>query len=430
MAIIRRSLSKKINGNGKSEILLRVNSGRGTQIRLKSGIFISPERFKNGDIVKPRFNQSEVNELRDLENRLYSIEKYLIDVCLNTPQCELGKQYLEESLDKFLHPKTEKPTDLREAYEAFLKVRELSYNRRKCYKVTQGTIERYEEIRRKKTSAYRVTLDNFTSADLKEFEDFLRREPDFAKRHPDIYGGRKTSVKGTNTLVCMLKHLRAVWNWAIAEGLTTNNPFIRFKMPTASYGTPYYITTEERDKIADFDLSSRPALEVQRDIFVFHCLIGCRVSDLIKLKGDNVINGAVEYVAGKTKKERPDVIRVPLHERAAALIKKYGRGKEEPLFPFITPQRYNDAIKEIFTICGITRRVTILNPTTGEEERRPLNEIASSHLARRTFVGNLYKRVKDPNLVGSLSGHAEGSRAFARYRDIDEEMKRELIELL
>ena len=67
---------------------------------------------------------------------------------------------------------------------------------------------------------------------------------------------------------------------------------------------------------------------------------------------------------------------------------------------------------------------------SGEEEQRPINEIASSHLARRTFVGNLYKKVKDPNLVGALSGHKEGSRAFSRYRDIDDDMKKELIGLM
>ena len=36
----------------------------------------------------------------------------------------------------------------------------------------------------------------------------------------------------------------------------------------------------------------------------------------------------------------------------------------------------------------------------------------NENLARRTFVGNLYKQVKDPNLVGALSGHKEGSRAL------------------
>lgn len=60
------------------------------------------------------------------------------------------------------------------------------------------------------------------------------------------------------------------------------------------------------------------------------------------------------------------------------------------LFPFISSQKYNDAIKKVFTVCDVRRMVTVLNPLTGKEEKRPINELASSHLARRTFVGNLY----------------------------------------
>ena len=51
-------------------------------------------------------------------------------------------------------------------------------------------------------------------------------------------------------------------------------------------------------------------------------------------------------------------------------------------------------------------------------------------MARRTFIGNIYKLVKDPNLVSALTGHAEGSRAFNRYRDIDIDMKRDLVKIL
>lgn len=74
--------------------------------------------------------------------------------------------------------------------------------------------------------------------------------------------------------------------------------------------------------------------------------------------------------------------------------------------------------------------VTVRNPVTGADEQKPINEIASSHMARRTFIGNLYKKVKDPSLVASLSGHTDGSRAFARYREIDMEMKREMVEMI
>ena len=36
----------------------------------------------------------------------------------------------------------------------------------------------------------------------------------------------------------------------------------------------------------------------------------------------------------------------------------------------------------------------------------------------------------EQNLVGALSGHKEGSKAFARYRTIDDDMKKELIGML
>lgn len=38
--------------------------------------------------------------------------------------------------------------------------------------------------------------------------------------------------------------------------------------------------------------------------------------------------------------------------------------------------------------------------------------------------------VKDPNLVSALTGHIEGSRAFNRYRDIDIDMKKDLVKIL
>jgi hypothetical protein len=86
--------------------------------------------------------------------------------------------------------------------------------------------------------------------------------------------------------------------------------------------------------------------------------------------------------------------------------------------------------KEAFEKAGLDRMVTIIDQRTRQEVQKPIYEVASSHMARRSFIGNIYKQVKDPNLVGALSGHKEGSKAFARYRDIDEEMKKELIGFL
>ena len=104
-----------------------------------------------------------------------------------------------------------------------------------------------------------------------------------------------------------------------------------------------------------------------------------------------------------------------------------GKGR---LFAFFSRQKYNDDIKDIFRLCGVTRLVTVIDSVTGDEIQRPINEIASSHMARRTFVGNLYKQVKDPNLIASMSGHTEGSKAFNRYREIDDDLKKEVVSLI
>lgn len=214
--------------------------------------------------------------------------------------------------------------------------------------------------------------------------------------------------------------------------ITSNNPFVGYEgIVSEKYGTPYYITLEERNQIAEADLSEHPALAIQRDIFIFQCCIGCRVSDLFKMTDSNIIDGAIEYIPHKTKGERQNVVRVPLNERAAALLKQYKNvDPKGRILPFISAQKYNDSIKEIFRLAGVTRMVTTIDSITGKEVQKPINEVASSHMARRTFVGNLYKKVKDPNLIASMSGHAEGSKAFNRYREIDDELKREVVSLI
>lgn len=210
---------------------------------------------------------------------------------------------------------------------------------------------------------------------------------------------------------------------------------IQFKgyegITSEKYGTPYYITLDERNQIADFDLSGKPQLAIQRDIFIFQCCIGCRVSDLMRLTDNNIIDGAIEYIPTKTKGDRQKTVRVPLNSRALEILNRYkGKTPKGLILPFISSQKYNDAIKDIFTVCGITRNVTIIDSVTGKEIQKPINEVASSHMARRTFVGNLYKKVKDPNLIAAMSGHAEGSKAFSRYREIDDEVKKEVIKLI
>lgn len=162
---------------------------------------------------------------------------------------------------------------------------------------------------------------------------------------------------------------------------------------------------------------------------MFQCLIGCRVSDLNSLTKANLVDGCIEYIPQKTKHEHASTVRVPLNQKAKDILARY-TDLDDALLPRFTQTMYNKMIKRILKHVGIDRMVRTLNPKTRQDEARPLWEVATSHTARKTFIGNLYKQVKDPNLIASMSGHSEGSRAFARYRKIDDEMKKELVNLL
>ena len=224
--------------------------------------------------------------------------------------------------------------------------------------------------------------------------------------------------------------LRTVINWVRKQGVTTNDPFIGYEMPKALYGTPYFLTIQERDQVLSCDLSDDAELAEYRDMFMFQCMVGCRHGDLVTFTPKNIIDGVLEYIPIKTKGKSGAVVRVPLIPKAMAIVNGHDHGEDEPLFPRRFNFKFNVAIRKLLKRAGVNRVVTVINPRTRQEEKKPICDVATSHLARRTFIGNLYRQVKDPNIVASMSGHANGSVAFQRYRAIDDDMKKSLVELI
>ena len=458
MATIYFSLSAKVDINKQQEILVRFSHGKINQ-RAKTNIFVPVEYWdiQAQQIIIPNFRLMN-DEKKQLKTYL-TTQSERLNTLISITQTAFNKvdkdnidsSWLKTIIDKFNFPEkhgsTQEEVNVKQsffdAFDEFLQKRKLSDVREKNFMVLRRALSRYEMfVEANKKRAYRLNLDDITSDTIEDFESFLRNEHTLYDKFKSLYDkfpaitgtNRKSSKpqpRGQNTINALFNKLRAFFNWCNDNEKMTNRPFKNYESKPDVFGTPYYISIDERNIIYNTDLSHRPQLAIQRDIFVFQCLIGCRVSDLYRMKKEHIIRGAIEYVPRKTKDERPVPVRVPLTETAKEILKRYeGKGQEGKILPFISEQKYNDAIKDIFLQADITRIVTIINPTTREEEKRPINEVASSHLARRAFVGNLYKQVKDPNLVGALSGHKEGSKAFARYRDIDEEMKNDLVKLL
>lgn len=233
---------------------------------------------------------------------------------------------------------------------------------------------------------------------------------------------------GRNTLCSELKRLRAFYGYANKMGWTTNYPFKAFTIDSESYGDPIFITLKERDQLYEADIEDSKLSHV-RDIFILQCFIGCRVGDLTKLKHSNIIDGCIEYIAGKTKDNKPRVASVPLSHKALAIIGKYNLPNGD-LVPYILDQKYNLYLKELFKNQKINRMVTIIDPKSRTSVQKSIADIVSSHMARRVFIGGLHHAGVKNEIIASMSGHVENSRAFSRYYKIEKSDQQAAISLI
>ena len=459
-------LGKTINNAGESEISLRLYVSRDVRVRIGTSIWVDRKRWgKKNDINVPLIQGEERELLLEKRSKVRALADYLESI-INTSEDKsaISREFIEKEIKRFLKPARKNAVPKEESFfevmEKYLATHKLSEPRRKNFKVIVRCLRRFELYKKKEGyRGFKLSFTNLSLDILHHFEEFLGSEREAFLKYPEIYEkvpySAKVAVKtpkrkrpptldengnevpkgmpkprGQNSISDMMLRFRSFIIWANDNEYTTNNPFKHFTIGEIIYGTPIYISNEERNRLLEVDLSDNQELETQRDIFVFQCLIGCRVSDLYKMTYKSIIDDAVEYIPRKTKEERAITVRVPLNNVGKQLIAKYQDYDRGSLFPYNTEQDYNRKIKEAFKRAGLDRMVTVLDQQTREEVQRPLYEIASSHMARRSFIGNIYKKVKDPNLVGALSGHKEGSKAFARYRAIDDDMKKELIDML
>ena len=438
--------TKSAKTENEVPVYIRLVDGRDTFFRNRTNLLVRADWWdsKNEEIKKRVVCSEEVRQnVKDEIDKLrtYVRKAYIED----NDKGRIKKGWLDSVLQDYYAGKEREPkkrlkkTDTLEClFDKFLESKGGDFSRAKHYRVLERTLQRYTEyvrLTKPRQSKYVFDVKAITTDDLNNIYDYIVSEHQIVKDYPGILEAhpetRKIRQRGGNTISGIMKTLRAFFNWCENEGHLRRNPFIDFEKGEGErYGTPIYLTKEELKQIYTADFSDNPPLETQRDIFVFQCNVGCRVGDMMRLTKRDVINGSIEYIPNKTIKENAKTVVVPLNTMAKAILEKYKDLPGEQLLPFIASQNYNYAIKDIVKKAGITRLVTTLDPLTRKEVKRPIYEVASSHMARRTFIGNIYKQVKDQHLVSSLTGHSDNSRAFVRYRNIDIDMKQELVNIL
>lgn len=165
-----------------------------------------------------------------------------------------------------------------------------------------------------------------------------------------------------------------------------------------------------------------PEAETLCQRFVLNCAIGCRISDLLRLTLDKVAvsdDGIpyVHYIPSKTvgSQTTNKEIVTPLIEPAVEIIRRTNL-KLLDNKPNYGKQRYNKTLRKLLQYCGINRQVNLFSPDICDNISKPLYEVATSKLARKTHIDMLNK-VQINYYAAGL--HRAGSDAVFRYTSLE-----------
>ena len=264
---------------------------------------------------------------------------------------------------------------------------------------------------------------------LRGYEETLKNKLNERNLDPVKYKKYLLLTLSENSVVSILSRLRAFFNYAKKAKFFSASPFDSLSFSedigTEQYSEPICMTREELAQLYTATIPKH--LELNRDAFCLQAALGCRVGDFMRLTYNNIQDDQLVYFPSKIDDYVKKVV-VPLSNRAKEILAKYkGKDKKDRIMPFVNSVQYNEDLKDIFKIAKLNRVVIKYNRDKKKEEYFKLHELASSHLARRTFVDILCQAGEPIHVVASMSGHSENSKAFERYRRRPEQLQKNAV---
>ncbi len=159
----------------------------------------------------------------------------------------------------------------------------------------------------------------------------------------------KTRGVSMNTVSFYMRILRAAYNRAVGEGLTTDQrPFSQVYTgvaKTAKRG----MSTDDVSRVLHLDLSTSPSMAFARDIFMFSFYTrGMSLIDIAKLRTDNIRGGILTYQRSKTGQR----ISVKWRTEMQTIVDRHHQPDSHRLLPIIKAEtdirrQYDTALHNI-----------------------------------------------------------------------------------
>jgi len=259
------------------------------------------------------------------------------------------------------------------------------HNDKMVYKLHKDTMRHYKTSQKyilllikKRYRNSDIYLKDIDYSFIIEFENMLRS---FNER-----------TIANNTIMKHIQRLRKMMTMAYHMEWIDRDPFAKYKA-TLQKVERGFLTEGELSRIEVLPYSLE-RIQTAKDLFIFSCYTGIAYGDIMLLTKDNIVFGLDGYQWIMTKRQKNgNPVKIPLLPKALSLIENY---KEHPktiqrgtLFPRISNQKLNNYLKEIATLCSISKNITF-------------------HMARHTFATTVTLSNGVPiETVSKILGHTK-----------------------
>jgi integrase len=224
-----------------------------------------------------------------------------------------------------------------------------------------------------------------------------------------------------------IKNFRWFMRWCEKKDLIHDRNVINYrtKLKDVEDKTVVFLDWDEFQQLYNYQVpKSKQYLQRTKDVFIFQCTTGLRYADLANLKHSNIQKDQIFLVTSKTALKTV----IDLNKYSKEIIDKYKDVKFEGgnALPVPSNQKYNDYLKELAHLAGLTNKILIAYRTgnqTYTEEVEKWQKIGS-HAGRRTFVSIGLALGAKPEEIAKVTGHHSLKIMEKHYIGTDDKQRR------
>ena len=373
----------------KSAPIKLVISKRGTTALLSTGIKVTSEQWdKKKLVVIKRENEKKLNFF--LSKFRLRIENIILDAQTQGDLAGMNASQIKEYVSKQLTPEEE----IIEAPKDLFSIYYIRYSNTKS-----GRTREIYETTLKRIKEFCPNVEELTFADIDK--NWLQSfDAHLAKTSPS-----------RNARNIHLRNIRAVFNHAIEEEVTSSYPFRKYKLKNE----PTMKRSLSIGQLRDFFFCEPWGIYKEyQDIFklIFY-LCGINLIDLFNLTKENIINGRIEYRRAKTGK----LYSILITPEAQEIINKY-QGEKYLLNIHDRYKNHKDYMQHINRGLSMIGHIVSKNKN-GVPIMKPICSSLSTYWARHTWATIAAELDIPKETIAAGLGHNIGSPITSIYIDFN-----------